>query len=646
MDVNSFRELLEAGEISEALQLRLAAIEYEAQQYRQEVEAAKVSTAALMLVGAMLSVSPLVAVLAGCGAAAYGYTVYRDAHLTGRFCPLPLARRNAGELLASVSLMSAGQDVQDDPLMSVIGYIEPELAHEYELLMVAEAQLGAYLGQLPQQKRILAYGHILRHTRIRRSFSLPPLQDVAAAITKLEQPTPSPAVAPQPKPSQLEAPDPTTIDVEAETAVEEPGKVEDYLATAGGHADEETTDESSPEPQTLQTVEETIEPINGLHEHPSFAEEILQQLAQSPLCKIFGAVPGSGKTTLQRALIKQIIQSFPEAQIYITQTKRDPFFGLELVPSAILFSTPRRDSGSPLLAQAERASRILEYRSQFPAVEAKRLFRTKPVILLLCDYSDSIKQCSPEVRAELVKIIQQIFFNGRALNVQVWLDVQVLNQLTALGLDGSDSRSAAVMICLGAERPQEGGDFGVVENAVNGSSETFPNGFKAKIRPRLEQFKARSRETRRTLAVTPFMDAGAFLLPDWKTLEDERFPHTALDQIKQNLQSQKAELLVKPSIVEGEVKPLLKDSDQTTSNFKVSDALGEPLKTIWMFCKEQRKWVTTREIYQKSFAVLKGKTVNDIRRYLGLLSDKGYGEIDEMDGDIPKSDSSVAFRSY
>lgn len=414
---------------------------------------------------------------------------------------------------------------------------------------------------------------------------------------------------------------PVTIDVPAHTAADEPGNVEDYLAAAGGQADKDTADKNNPE---LETVED-IQPINGLHEHPSFAEEILQQLAQSPLCKIFGAVPGSGKTTLQRALIKQIIQSFPEAQIYLTQTKRDPFFGLELVPSAVLFSTPRRDSGSPLLAQAERASRILEYRSQFPAVEAKRLFRNKPVILLLCDYSDSIKQCSPEVRAELVKIIQQIFFNGRALNVQVWLDVQVLNQLSALGLDGSDSRSAAIMICLGAERPQEGGDFGVVENAVNGSSETFPNGFKAKIRPRLEQFKARSRETRRTLAVTPFMDAGAFLLPDWKTLEDERFPSSVLEQIKQNLQGQKAELLVKPS---------LNSSDQTASSLKSSDVLQEPLKTIWVLCKESGDWVKPRDIQRRNFAVLKGETSDGIRRYLEKLDNLGCGTLKQSEDGV------------
>jgi hypothetical protein len=45
-------------------------------------------------------------------------------------------------------------------------------------------------------------------------------------------------------------------------------------------------------------------------------------------------------------------------------------------------------------------------------------------------------------------------------------------------------------------------------------------------------------------------------------------------------------------------------------------------------------------------AVLKGKSVKNIRQYLGLLADKGLGEIDDKDGDKPKSDSAVGFRTY
>jgi hypothetical protein len=58
-----------------------------------------------------------------------------------------------------------------------------------------------------------------------------------------------------------------------------------------------------------------------------------------------------------------------------------------------------------------------------------------------------------------------------------------------------------------------------------------------------------------------------------------------------------------------------------------------------LFCKEQTDWVSVREICRKDFAVLKGKNSNDVRRYLGLLNDGGYGELDS-------SGNAVRFRAY
>jgi hypothetical protein len=181
--VNSFSQLLAQGQISEALQLRLEAIEASARHYRQDLEAAKVSSAALGFIGLLLSSNPLVAVIAGCGLAGYGYTVLRDYQNTKRLCLLPLVRKGTGELLTGIGLVATNsQGEADDPLLGVIGYVEPELAHEYELVMVAEAQLTGYLAQLPRESRLNAFRHILRHTRLRNSLKLPPLQDVAVAI--------------------------------------------------------------------------------------------------------------------------------------------------------------------------------------------------------------------------------------------------------------------------------------------------------------------------------------------------------------------------------------------------------------------------------------------------------------------------------
>jgi hypothetical protein len=83
-------------------------------------------------------------------------------------------------------------------------------------------------------------------------------------------------------------------------------------------------------------------------------------------------------------------------------------------------------------------------------------------------------------------------------------------------------------------------------------------------------------------------------------------------------------------------------STEPTIELKVSDSLGEPLKSIWLFAKKKDNWVTVRNVYDQKMKVLEGKKVEQIHQYLGLLADTGLGEIDEEG----KSHSSVGFRAY
>src|SRR4028118_780270 len=243
-NINSFSELLVQGQITEALQLRLSSIEASARHYRQDLEAAKVSSAALGVVGLLLSAYPLVAVIAGCGLGSYAWTILSDYQNTKRLCLLPLVRKGTGELLTGIGLAATNdQSEADDPLLGVIGYVEPELAHEYELVMVAEAQLTGYLAQLPRESRLNAFRHILRHTRLRNSLKLPPLHDVAlaigeagrsvtrsdsdvgasASIASSSVPSSSQSLPPQPEPVAKEVP---TIEVEAKPVEEKLTQIE------------------------------------------------------------------------------------------------------------------------------------------------------------------------------------------------------------------------------------------------------------------------------------------------------------------------------------------------------------------------------------------------------------------------------------
>jgi hypothetical protein len=67
---------------------------------------------------------------------------------------------------------------------------------------------------------------------------------------------------------------------------------------------------------------------------------------------------------------------------------------------------------------------------------------------------------------------------------------------------------------------------------------------------------------------------------------------------------------------------------QEESPLLASAALGEPLRTIWKFCKEQGDWVATRDLLRKGFSTLQGVNTEKVKEYFLILQEKGYGEID------------------
>lgn len=70
-----------------------------------------------------------------------------------------------------------------------------------------------------------------------------------------------------------------------------------------------------------------------------------------------------------------------------------------------------------------------------------------------------------------------------------------------------------------------------------------------------------------------------------------------------------------------------------------SEALGEPLRTIWKYCKEQGDWVATRDLIRKDFAALKGVNTDKLKEYLAVLTLNGYGETQE-------TGTSIKFRVF
>jgi hypothetical protein len=89
------------------------------------------------------------------------------------------------------------------------------------------------------------------------------------------------------------------------------------------------------------------------------------------------------------------------------------------------------------------------------------------------------------------------------------------------------------------------------------------------------------------------------------------------------------------------VQPLLDSEqaiDKTVNDLKVSDDLGEPLKTVWLYAKKKGEVIKASEV-QRDNSTLKSVPTKKIRQYFGLLFDFGYGEL-EGEGDR------LGFRAY
>jgi hypothetical protein len=621
-NINSFSELLAQGQITEALQLRLEAIEASARYYRQDLEAAKVSSAALGVVGLLLSANPLVAVIAGCGLAGYGWTVLRDYQNTKRLCLLPLVRKGTGEMLSGIGLAAAGvQGEADDPLLGVIGYVEPELAHEYELVMVAEAQLTGYLAQLPGESRLNAFRHILRHTRLRNSLKLPSLQDVAAAIaySTVEK---SVEKLPEPKPEPKVESDSTTIDVDAKPV--------------DGEAVPTPAPAPSVEPKPVKQPEQPTSDINQTSEKAG--QEILDALVRTRRSTLLIGDTGAGKSVTQAYILTKLFEYHPDAEVFVLAQKADSFCGLAEGGRVTLFDPTQPEHALFLIHSIWI---LYDHRRRLPESQRPAL---SPVRLILADWL-SINQALEELnREEPVKSskylskLADIIYNGRELNVCLLVDLQSYN-LAAVGLKADrNSRKNFNLIGLGNYSIDELGmvneSYGVLTNLIGDRYIVASESERSALNATFKKLQPISKHQCRPIIFSGLSPARLALLPDLRKYKTSTVAAATTQPVTTPSTASEEE-----AIPDGTAS--LNDPGETTTELKVSDSLGEPLKTVWLMAKERGDWVTVRDIQRKDFAILKGKGSEQIHQYLGLLADSGYGEIDEEG----KSHSSVRFRA-
>ena len=230
--------------------------------------------------------------------------------------------------------------------------------------------------------------------------------------------------------------------------------------------------------------------------------------------------------------------------------------------------------------------------------------------------------------------LADIIYNGRELNVCLLVDLQSYN-LAAVGLKADrNSRKNFNLIGLGNYSVDELGmvneSYGVLTNLIGDRYIIAEESERSTLNTTFKQLQPISKHHQRPILFTSLSPARLALLPDLRRFKTSKVAAT----LQPVTTPQNADLPTQPEEAPASPEP--------TAELKLSDSLGEPLKTIWLMAKERADWVTVRDIQRKDFAILKGKGSEQIHQYLGLLADSGYGEIDEEG----KAHSSVRFKAH
>jgi hypothetical protein len=342
-----------------------------------------------------------------------------------------------------------------------------------------------------------------------------------------------------------------------------------------------TTDRSSDQTQSERTVSSTLSP-----------EQWTPNLMGYPSILIYGA-QGAGKTSTAAWLIRERIKQEHQIKVLDPHRSFGQWDGLECIGDGMDYDAINEE----LKAFTDEIKARYKTRASVPNYDP-------PKLTLVCDeFTQWAKKCGHSAT-----FFEECLTDIRKINLHVLF---ISHARTLTGLGGSSG--------LAATR-----DAGLLELELE--AQVDPQTKKAS--PKLFgwlKYPGVPQDQRQRVAIASWMNGSM-------DFSGSGVASTVIQQ---------PDLVVEP-VAERQAEQEVIASPELTTELKVSDSLGEPLKTIWLFAKKKGDWVTVRNVYDQKFKVLSGKKVEQIHQYLGLLADSGLGEVDE-DG---KSHSSVGFRAY
>jgi hypothetical protein len=393
-------------------------------------------------------------------------------------------------------------------------------------------------------------------------------------------------------------------------------------------------------PPSLEPVKPLAGPVNPPHVNLTSGQEgleLLQALATTRRSTLLIGDTGAGKSVSQSYILIKLFELHPDAEVFVLSQKADSFCGLAEKGRVILFDPTEPEHALTLITNIWN---LYDKRRRLPELERPTL---PPVRLILADWL-SINQALEELKNEesvksskYLSKLADIIYNGRELNVCLLVDLQSYN-LAAVGLKADrNSRKNFNLIGLGNYSIDELGmvndSYGVLTNLIGDRYIVAEESERTALNATFKQLQPISKENCRPIIFSGLSPARLALLPDLRKYKTS------------SVAASKQPVTITEPAVETQIEESVIAPTETTNELKISDSLAEPLKSIWLFAKKKNDWVTARDVYNNGMSVLKGKGVKQIRQYFGLLADSGFGEIDEMEGDKPKSDSSVGFRA-
>ena len=522
---------LTPNEIKRQLQDRLNTLHSEAIANRSNFQLGKASGIGSLIFGGIgcAAFPPLgipAAVVAG---GLWLASVFAETTTTGRIMPLPWVGVRLLDLAAGMDRMATTAGMEADEV-ELTDYLSPELRTEYLLIRFQGEQLSTALSQLDEYEVETGFATIVARAmkvfggggmRLNEATeeSAEFVGDAAASLS-LSLPRIEPRIA-------------SRIDPQGSPILE---ALEDYrvaqiqrsaqAAALLGSVDVESRSIPAIAELTVGEFIDTTPQGRLTDSSEAIAIEILDGLVASRRSTLLIGGTGSGKSVTQSYLLVNLLKRCPDGEVFVISQKADAFAGLSSVGQVVLF-----DQFNPgeALSTIDRVWAEYDRRRKLPEQNRSGL---PPVRLLLCDWlsiNAALEACAkdPEIKESryLSKLID-IIYNGRELNVCLWVDLQSFN-LAAIGMKAdSNSRKNFNVIGLGNYYVDEAGgineSYGVLSNMIQNKYFVDNDVEREKLMREFNRLKGISKANQRPVMFTTLEPARVALAADiraYKTMQ-------------------------------------------------------------------------------------------------------------------------------